>query len=343
MQDVNAYPTITQLEKLDARIPPWNVAALVERQCPLCGGGGRPYFVRPDGLRVLHCDACGSWYLSPAPSEQELNEFYATYSEHHQRLPLLSDREIAADILRSGPGGHIIVQKVKSLLDLRGRRCLEVGFGRGHFLHWFRALGAVAYGVDLDADAVRAARDYLDLPNVRVGTIFDVNADETFDVILMVDFVEHPLDVMAHLEKAAMLLSDEGFLVVWTPNASAVRPGGQPVSFRVDLEHMQYFTYDSCAYVARMLGLRIVHLEGCGAPTGLEELRQWRGRRRSRVAELRYRVKSLIRSLGLLASARAIRMIIRGQTEGELRQGGYHLFCIFQRPAATTAPIAGHV
>lgn len=320
-----------QLRKLDARIPSWNMAGLVVRDCPVCSrAGGSVRFVRPDGLEVKHCDCCGVWYVSPAPSAEALSRFYASYSQTHQRLPDWSESDMAAGILEMNPEHSFVLQEIMSLGDVVGKKCLEVGFGRGHYLAMFRAAGGIPSGVELDSDAVRFVRDRLGIEDVRIGTIFELEAVARYDCVFLMDLVEHPLNVREMLGRVVELLKPNGLLVILTPNGSRIARESEPITLRVDLEHMQYFSCQTIRFLGERYGLLPLHIETFGFP-GLVGIDRQPARGRQRwLGRMMRRIKSSVRRIPGAASLDHLRYSLAAK---RMRMGDYHLFCILQKGA----------
>jgi SAM-dependent methyltransferase len=121
---------------------------------------------------------------------------------------------------------------VKASLDARGlRRALEltaaaraprildVGGGRGDLAARFAETagsGAMATVVDLDADSVEAARRR-GLEGFA-GRFEDFETGDRFDLIVMLNLVEHVADPVGVLRKAESLLAPGGVVWLQTPN-----------------------------------------------------------------------------------------------------------------------------
>jgi SAM-dependent methyltransferase len=315
-----------ELTPLDARIPTWDPNHLVDRACPVCGhDGDPPVFRRPDGLLVRRCAECTTWYVAPAPSAAQLGAFYAHYDETHRRDPERTPAALRAEYRRTRPDEDFRLRELASLRPLAGARVLDVGFGRARMLYDLLRLGAIPCGVELDDRAIAFARA-LGIEHVTKGTLADLPASERFDAILLCDLIEHPLDPFPLLGEAARRLVAGGNLLVWTPNGSAVEGQQDPVTFRVDLEHMQYWTPRSLAFAAGRLGLSVVHLETVGFPdlAGIDRPRGRGGATR--------RIKDALRAVpGVMAVHRALRAL--GSRGGrDERDGTYGLFALLERP-----------
>lgn len=310
----------------DPRIPSWDLADLVERDCPICTSeNGSDSYLRPDGLRVRRCDTCRAYYVSPTPSERQINDFYLHYDETHRRAAREPVREIRRRLRHDDPLADFRIQEILSTTDLHGRRCLDVGFGRGTFLHYFRRLGASPFGVETDPQAIGHARRELGIHSVTEGTVFDLPSTEEFDVVTMLDLIEHPLHPRGILQQSARLLRPGGLLLIHTPNASSFEEEPQPFALRVDLEHMQYLTLASCHYLGNCLGLDVVHLETVGYPCpGMDRLPAKSGWRTllTRAGEF----------LKMAPGFRLANHVRQSLIASRLRLGRYHLVCMFRKP-----------
>lgn len=315
---------LPQLAQYDARIPSWNLSALVERLCPFCGSSGTPYCRRPDQLVVRLCGGCGVYFIAPAPSPDQLDAFYAHYNEQHRRLNALS-LEVTAHLLARQPHIDVRMREIAShFADTQGLRALDVGFGLGANLVLLRKLGFEVEGIELDTGALAYVQRELGIASVWRSTIEELQDSPQYDVIIMHDLVEHPLEPLSMLRKAATLLRPGGVLSLWTPNATFVERETEPLTFRVDLEHMQYLTLPSCTWIARTLGLDIVHIESIGFPSlkGIDQ-------RPTTPSALKRALKALPGVVPLL-TRRRLRAELTAQHT--MRQGTYHLFCLLRKP-----------
>ena len=317
---------IAALAPLDARIPAWSLSALLERACPVCGSRDGPQMVRrPDGLHVRRCDHCSTYYVDPAPSEESLAAFYDEYDRRHRRAAPLERPSDALRLVPVDPLSDLRIRELSSLMQFRGSRVLDIGFGRAEFLLQARALGAIPEGVEVDPDAVSVARS-LGI-DVHLGDLTSLPAGRRFDLMTLLDVVEHPLCPLEMLEHASRRLADQGLLAIWTPNGDAGRDRNDHATFRVDLEHMQYFTAQTCEVVAERLGLHTVHLETLGFPVlgGIAD----EGGRRTRFDTVKSRLGRT--SLYRRAWAWKDRLVKAVRLESDERRGTYHLFCIMRK------------
>ena len=255
-----------KLSQLDIRIPAWDHSALQPRGCVLCGEAPTPRFERPDRLQVGGCPGCGLWFVSPAPTDAALTAFYSHYDRDHRREAALPAYFLAGLIRSLDPHDNPHVQLLREVLgDLSALRCLEVGFGRGVLLRALQEMGATATGVELDDAMVDFTRRHLQLQTFH-GTAADLPAAARFDLICMVDLIEHPLDPVALMDQCVARLAPGGSIYLLTPNGTHLDQEEDPVALRVDLEHMQYFTTASMQTLAHRFALTVVHLDEWGHP-----------------------------------------------------------------------------
>jgi 2-polyprenyl-3-methyl-5-hydroxy-6-metoxy-1,4-benzoquinol methylase len=312
-----------RLPPLDARIPEWNVDDLLERNCPICNcPTGDTAYERPDRLSVRLCKECHTFFVSPSPSERQLQLFYEHYDAKHRRAATISPTQLAAMYQGYNPFMDLRIRELSSLMTFQASRVLDIGFGRAYFMYQLKKLGAIPFGVELDTEAVELAK-CLGIDAYH-GDIGDLATAATYDLIALIDLVEHPLNPMRVIRKASELLQRGGLMLIWTPNGDLAGIEENPTAFRVDLEHMQYYTPSTCLFIASELRLRIVHLETLGFPT-LESMDEPLSKEETPLTV----IKRLVKSVPGFSTVNNLRLRLRRRDE---RTGAYHLFCIMQKP-----------
>lgn len=222
--------------------------------CRDCGDPGR---VVHDGLcdrhfgvegvwRMLHCNACDRFWLDPAPDPDELHRSYRDYYTHVDRRernvgapggfePWLKRAVPAARLGyrdRVSPLARCAGRAISSFGPLRtigeravlwlparaGGRLLDVGCGSGELLARMRDLGWSVAGVELDAEAARAARER---SGARIAATLDEMGTAEYDAVVLDHVLEHLPDAPATLAGCLRVLRPGGRLSLATPNPSS--------------------------------------------------------------------------------------------------------------------------
>jgi SAM-dependent methyltransferase len=207
----------------------------VTRRCPVCAAplGDRwasavdiEYETTADRFDYLLCGSCDLLAIDPVPSER-LSEIYP---------PDYYSFAGGADELGGGTGLVAgIVARTKAALDRRtfwrvlafagtpSPRILDVGGGTGEISATLVATagrGATATVVDFDPDSTAvAARRGLGVATCRFE---EFETDARYDVILMLNLIEHVEDPIGTMRRAGELLTSNGVVWIQTPNFRAL-------------------------------------------------------------------------------------------------------------------------
>lgn len=306
------------LQKYDDRIPNWNFTDLLSRACPFCGSiNFKRKYLRPDNLTVVLCNRCETHFVSPGPSELMLDKFYKTYYGEHA-VSLLNKGNLQKKILGANIYDDVRISKLSTLLNISGSRVLDVGCGDGEFLIKLKHLGAQIAGIDLSREAINAAR------NNGVERAFQIKFSDFFDaiqydLIILNDVVEHPLDPLNLILKAKSLLRDGGLILIWTPNNDNIFLDSEKKTLRVDLEHMQYLGSKACKFISESYLLELVHYESLGYCT-------YSANHNKNLAKKI--LISLLKIVFLYQLIKKFYTLIRIKNN---RRGRYHLFVVFKK------------
>jgi SAM-dependent methyltransferase len=195
-----------------------------EPRCPVCRGASEPHAVAHDveyhttdePFAYRRCTACGSVFLHPPPTDRLAEiyppNYYAYTADDEsvvERAKRWLDRRTFRPLLRSVPGEELAV--------------LDVGGGDGWLLSRLRQLDdriTSTQVVDLDPAAEAGARarghEYF------CGRIEDFDDPGPYDVVLLLNLVEHVADPGAVLQRLANVLSPRGVILVKTPNVDSL-------------------------------------------------------------------------------------------------------------------------
>ena len=111
---------------------------------------------------------------------------------------------------------RILLKKIHGLLGdgANHTRILDVGCGAGLFFDALEKFGHVE-GVDSNVDVV--ARSGRWKSRIYVGTLDTFKASRTFDLILLLDIVEHVVDAGGLLHETVRLLAPNGRILITVP------------------------------------------------------------------------------------------------------------------------------
>jgi SAM-dependent methyltransferase len=238
------------------------------RDCPLCGGTVLEEFLHqpsvpthvialcdaPDearawprgSLRLVACADCG--LIFNADFESRLIESSARIEETQAFSPHFTAyaEALAADWI--------------DRFDLRGRRVLEVGCGKGEFLAALCRLGAArGIGFDPGARADRIAPDAAGRVELVVDRFDDRHLDVEADALVCRHTLEHVPEVARFLDllrRWAARRSRPPVLLFEVPDVARVLR--ETAFWDVYYEHCSYFTRDSLRHAFERTGFRVL-------------------------------------------------------------------------------------
>ena len=179
-----------------------------EVTCRVCGSSRHFEYLHARGYRIVECFECGLRYINPQPSDRDLFEFYSGFD---QEETWRGDSEQRFDErLRSW------IQKLRH----RGP-VLDVGSSRGNFLLAMRNGGYSVFGVEPSPKNSEFARSANGIPTFTgsVEEFLVAPKWRDFDVISVLNVMEHLRDPRSVLGGLRELMVDGGLLVVAVPDA----------------------------------------------------------------------------------------------------------------------------
>ncbi len=210
--------------------------------CPLCDSEEITYAFQVAARRLDECSRCRLLFFNPQPSQEELS---AIYSEGYllgegtqglsERVPRL--KRAGARILLG------LISDYSGRRDGTGKRLLDIGCGGGFLLAEAAAEGYDVTGTDVSAELLGKAASL-----ARRAVLHHQDAEtldlpqESFDVCVLSDVLEHVRDPLAVLNRVWRFLRPGGIVLVAAPSLdsfSARIMKDKWVEFKV--EHLFYF------------------------------------------------------------------------------------------------------
>ena len=245
---LHRLPSMPQTVRIGAA-PDWDMTRLEHRPCPACSSNVSAQVVmRPDGLIVDRCASCGMLYIARVPHESQVNAFYDGYYTL-KRYPTRPSSWLS---LRLKASRDPFIRALDSTGGVRGQSLCEVGCSTGRWLEVARCAGAKVHGVEIDT------RSHAALTAKRISFDSAMDPSKQYDIICMFDVLEHLVNPIKLLGQAAASLKSDGRLLLLVPNGGQFNDiGVNWVGFRVDLEHLNYFSIATMARTLSSQGLLI--------------------------------------------------------------------------------------
>lgn len=200
----------------------------------------------------------GFYSVIKKPSEEELGKYYADMYYQEQRgsyEKAYSDDELNYFGSRLRLYYHT-VQKYLFKNESNGPiSFLDIGCGEGWALSYFDKLGWDITGLDYSNFGVQKFNPHM-VDKLIVGNIYEsidglISSGKQFDVIWLVNVLEHVLDPESLIEKIKEILNPNGILLVQVPNDFSEIQKYLIDNATVDREywvvipdHLSYFNYD---------------------------------------------------------------------------------------------------
>ena len=130
------------------------------------------------------------------------------------------ERQRRADIFQRSPLKQQKLHEILRLLpdNLAGLRCLDLGADNGIISYLLRQLGGEWSSSDLTAETCESIRYLVGERVARSRTDLIPFPDSYFDIIVIVDILEHVEDDTAFCQELKRILKPEGTLIVNVPN-----------------------------------------------------------------------------------------------------------------------------
>ena len=240
-------------------------------ECPLCLSVPDAPIVawRRDLLPLKLCNRCGLLFVDPRPSDDALTRCYEQryFTSSKDWSPIGPNR----DYLRAmGATDQILgYNEIVSNLDLRDKALLEIGCASGALLYSLQQhMPARLVGIDIAEAPIEFGRESYGI-DLRCTSLDDADFNEAeFDVILMLDVIEHVANLAHFFAETAKYLRRGGCMFVRTPNADSITVAGRRWRYLYEgLEHLVYLSPKTLAMLAGNSGMSCskIWTDGCPA------------------------------------------------------------------------------
>ena len=188
--------------------------------CPVCGYNEQKIIYKDKFPKrnLLRCKSCASCYLWPRATLGRDEEIYTAKYYNAWSFNELGQDGLAK--MKHATFGRLldVISKYKSSGCL-----LDIGCAFGHLLEVAKIRGWDTYGVEISEYAAGEAKANFGNEKIFVGNFLDLSLPrESFDVITMVDIIEHIYDISGVLIKCSELLKKHGLLIMVTPDIDSL-------------------------------------------------------------------------------------------------------------------------
>jgi SAM-dependent methyltransferase len=191
---------------------------------PYASGKDYEYQTSEDTFQIVKCQVCGNLYLNPRPVREELARIYPpNYYAYNYDTSINPIALKAKEFLDR--------RKVKTWLkyvetDRSTLNFLDVGCGNGRYLKMLHRLGvpkSQLYGIEMSQGAI----DSLQTEGYKgyYGRLEDIEnelPENTFDLIVLLQVIEHVEHPRTTVQSLSRLLRPGGVLVLETPNTQSL-------------------------------------------------------------------------------------------------------------------------
>jgi len=208
---------------------------------------GNPIILKNYKYSIRVCPSCGFLWKHP---QLPYNEYLENYKKSYLD-DWISDETAIKD--RRLKEKQLIIEKC--LKNAGGHRVLDIGCGHGDFLScwgddWEK------YGVEINVSACKACRE---AGIAIIGeSIEDVaNVAVSFDIISMMDVIEHLPSPYVQLKAAISKLKKGGAIVIETGNVESLISKIMQVDWHYysAIEHISFFSEQSLRFLFERLGI----------------------------------------------------------------------------------------
>ena len=192
---------------------------------------------------IFECRNCGFLQCSDIPT---VTSFYEE---------MVDESYVKTSFARSIQARKIIkyIKKIK-----KNGKFLDVGAGSGILVEQANYSGYIAEGIEPSKYLCKVAKEKL--LEIHNGTLPNESIKKKYDVITLIDVIEHVTDPVDLVKNISQLLADEGVAIIVTPDVSSLASkimGWKWWHFRK--AHVGYFnlkTLDICLNAAGLIRVR---------------------------------------------------------------------------------------
>jgi 2-polyprenyl-3-methyl-5-hydroxy-6-metoxy-1,4-benzoquinol methylase len=233
--------------------------------------------MQKSGYSIYRCGTCDLRFVYPLPNSLENiygEDYFAGAEDGFGYVDYDADKQPMVGAFKK------YLQLIRRLRP-GSKTLFDVGAATGFFLDVARQDGFDVSGVEISEYAAQKAREKG--ISVETGLLDTVDSSNAYDVITMLDLIEHVTDPLEILKKAHALLAPNGLIVINTPDAGSLYASMMGCRWHliVPPEHLYYFNRKNIARILEQAGFRTRLITTIGknfsVPYVLRTLHGWLG------------------------------------------------------------------
>lgn len=213
-------------------------------KCFICNDTTEHSYIvtRGDGEKLIKCSRCNTIRVEDIDGVINKTAYNSDYFNNDGGMGYANYlTSKLKSIIKNEFDPYVITKKIisKEFKYKKKVNILEVGCAYGLFN--LIADDTFNYrGIDINEDAIKSAKNIFNFQNLTSENLLEIN--ETFDVIFMLDVIEHIKEPSALLSVIYNLLNNDGILILSTPNAEIIEINKNWIGINASYEHLYYFT-----------------------------------------------------------------------------------------------------
>lgn len=224
-------------------------------KCYLCSAPMR-FFLRKNGYDISACPQCGL-------KATKLTVAYETFIQEFYSKGYFTGTAFHGAYSNYALDKPYITRTMRKFLSAiqfvypSPARLLDVGCAYGYFVEMAIRAGYDAYGIDASAHAVTCATSRFN-GRIKHGTLTTATfPNKHFNLITMLDVVEHLGDPRSDLRKVANLLTDDGMVLIATGDTESIAAKilNRRWTFYIPPQHIFFFNRDNLSRLLAESGL----------------------------------------------------------------------------------------